>query len=217
MTSLWSSGSFNDICVGSIACRLDKKEGGAVRVYIMTLGVLAPYRGLGTKLLNHVLDLSSRKNIGEIYDKLLQEIWLEDPVGKVGVALSKDLMGVAVGKKLFRMKIKLYIPDFKLAFEHFCIHAGGRAVLDEIEKNLQLTDWHMEPSRMTLNRFASMGNNTQVIAIDSVMCRPIAARYTSYHCPYCIQPYTDADEILSPITYLHILLTTTYHIPHNLR
>ncbi|KAJ0041095.1 hypothetical protein Pint_27504 [Pistacia integerrima] len=27
------------------------------------------------------------------------------------------------------MKIKPYIPDFKLAFEHFCIHAGGRAVL----------------------------------------------------------------------------------------
>ncbi|KAL8216865.1 hypothetical protein R6Q59_011361 [Mikania micrantha] len=61
---------YSDICVGSIACRLEKKEGGAVRVYIMTLGVLAPYRGLGigTKLLDHVLDLSSKQtNISEIY------------------------------------------------------------------------------------------------------------------------------------------------------
>ncbi|KAK1265698.1 hypothetical protein QJS04_geneDACA021358 [Acorus gramineus] len=60
---------FNDICVGAIACRLEKKEGGLLRVYIMTLGVLAPYRGegVGTKLLNHVLDLSQRQHIGEIY------------------------------------------------------------------------------------------------------------------------------------------------------
>ncbi|KAL0372100.1 UNVERIFIED_CONTAM: 3-ketoacyl-CoA synthase 11 [Sesamum calycinum] len=58
-----------DICVGSIACRLEKKEGGAVRVYIMTLGVLAPYRGLGvgSKLLNHVLDLCMKQNIGEVF------------------------------------------------------------------------------------------------------------------------------------------------------
>ncbi|KAF8406986.1 hypothetical protein HHK36_006107 [Tetracentron sinense] len=52
------SAYYSDICVGSIACRLEKKEGGAVRVYIMTLG---------TKLLNHVLDLSSKQNISEIY------------------------------------------------------------------------------------------------------------------------------------------------------
>ncbi|WVY89866.1 hypothetical protein V8G54_035380 [Vigna mungo] len=61
---------YSDICVGAIACRLEKKEGGGqVRVYIMTLGVLAPYRGLGigTKLLNHALDLCSKQNISEVY------------------------------------------------------------------------------------------------------------------------------------------------------
>ena len=112
----------------------------------------------------------------------------EDSTGKIGVTLSKDLMAVAgdalktnittlgplvlpmseqllffgtlVGKKLFKMKIKPYIPDFKLAFEHFCIHAGGRAVLDELEKNLQLSDWHMEPSRMTLYRFGNTSSSS---------------------------------------------------------
>lgn len=112
----------------------------------------------------------------------------EDSTGRIGVSLSKDLMGVAgdalktnittlgplvlpmseqllffatlVGKKLFNMKIKPYIPDFKLAFEHFCIHAGGRAVLDELEKNLQLSDWHMEPSRMTLYRFGNTSSSS---------------------------------------------------------
>ncbi|XP_016511997.1 uncharacterized protein LOC107829079 isoform X1 [Nicotiana tabacum] len=60
---------YSDICVGSIACRLEKKEAGAVRVYIMTLGVLAPYRGLGIgkMLLNHILNLSAKQNVSEIY------------------------------------------------------------------------------------------------------------------------------------------------------
>ncbi|KAL9233900.1 hypothetical protein vseg_008835 [Gypsophila vaccaria] len=60
---------YNDICVGAIACRVEKKDTGAVSVYIMTLGVLAPYRGLGigTKLLNHVIELCSKQNISELY------------------------------------------------------------------------------------------------------------------------------------------------------
>lgn len=59
---------YNDICVGSVACRLERKE-NAICVYIMTLGVLAPYRGLGigTKLVNHVLELSNKQTISEIY------------------------------------------------------------------------------------------------------------------------------------------------------
>lgn len=112
----------------------------------------------------------------------------EDDAEQIGVALSKDLMAVAgealktnittlgplvlpmseqllffatlVARKVFKMKIRPYIPDFKLAFEHFCIHAGGRAVLDELEKSLDLADWHMEPSRMTLYRFGNTSSSS---------------------------------------------------------
>ncbi|PWZ01109.1 acyl-CoA N-acyltransferase [Testicularia cyperi] len=51
-------GLFNDIAVGTICCRFEPVDNDNVRVYIMTLGVLAPYRRLGiaSALLKHVLD-----------------------------------------------------------------------------------------------------------------------------------------------------------------
>jgi len=49
---------YNDIVVGAVCCRIDKSE-NARRLYIMTLGCLAPYRRLsiGTVMLEHVLKI----------------------------------------------------------------------------------------------------------------------------------------------------------------
>ena len=55
---------------------------------------------------------------------------------------------------MLRVRCKAYLPDFSLAFEHFCIHTGGRGVLDELEKQLKLSPEHMAPSRAALWRCA---------------------------------------------------------------
>eukprot|EP00095_Tigriopus_kingsejongensis_P011568 maker-scaffold1091_size63258-snap-gene-0.12 protein:Tk11568 transcript:maker-scaffold1091_size63258-snap-gene-0.12-mRNA-1 annotation:"N-acetyltransferase " len=51
---------YNDIVVGAVCCRIDADAGR--KLYIMTLGCLAPYRrlGIGTAMLKHVLDFVER-------------------------------------------------------------------------------------------------------------------------------------------------------------
>ncbi|CAL9110605.1 unnamed protein product [Musa textilis] len=55
---------------------------------------------------------------------------------------------------------KPYIPDYKLAFEHFCIHAASKAVLDALQTNLELEDRHMEASRAALHRFGNTSSSS---------------------------------------------------------
>lgn len=61
---------YGDICVGSIACRIERKDTNTLRLYIMTLGILAPYRrlGIGSKLLKNILNICQQDStIVEIY------------------------------------------------------------------------------------------------------------------------------------------------------
>lgn len=119
------------------------------------------------------------------YGCVMQE---EDKDGHVGVTLNQDLMLIAsnslklnisilgslvlpvsekllfvinlIQRKIAKQKKKRYIPDFKKAFDHFCIHAGGRGVIDEIQKSLNLSDENVEASRMTLYRWGNTSSSS---------------------------------------------------------
>ncbi|KAG9441520.1 hypothetical protein H6P81_017374 [Aristolochia fimbriata] len=112
----------------------------------------------------------------------------QDDEGYVGFSLSKDLPAVAgealktnltaLGPRVLPFSEKLlfvqnflrrrflnpktppYVPNFKKAFEHFCIHAGGRAVIDDLETHLRLSPEDVEASRMTLYRFGNTSSSS---------------------------------------------------------
>ncbi|XP_073132075.1 3-ketoacyl-CoA synthase 15-like [Henckelia pumila] len=110
----------------------------------------------------------------------------EDSQGKQGLSVSKDI--IEIGGQALKANIttlgplvlpvseqfhffkslifkkkstsKPYIPDYKLAFEHVCILPTSKKVLDEIQKNLDLTDEYMEASRKTLERFGNTSSSS---------------------------------------------------------
>ncbi|KAG8072264.1 hypothetical protein GUJ93_ZPchr0006g45282 [Zizania palustris] len=151
---------------------------GGAAVLLSTNGANARFR-----LARVVRTLTGAKD--GAYHCVYQE---EDDRGNVGINLSKDLMSIAgdalkanitamgplvlpaseqllfalsfIARKVLSGRIKPYIPDFRTAFEHFCIHAGGRAVIDELQRSLTLSDEQVEASRMTLHRFGNTSSSS---------------------------------------------------------
>ncbi|KAK4478981.1 hypothetical protein RD792_014488 [Penstemon davidsonii] len=122
-------------------------------------------------------------------DRSFRSIQLkEDIEGKLGLSVSKDV--IEIGGHALKANIttlsplvlpvseqfhffkslllmnrkgnssKPYIPNYNLAFEHVCILATSKKVLDEIQKNLYLSDEYMEASRMTLERFGNTSSSS---------------------------------------------------------
>lgn len=66
------------------------------------------------------------------------------------------------------VKIDPYIPDFKRGIDHFCIHAGGRGVIDGIEKNLNLRPSHVAASRFALYTYGNTSSSSIWYELDYI-------------------------------------------------
>jgi 3-ketoacyl-CoA synthase len=57
--------------------------------------------------------------------------------------------------KLPQLPTKSYKPDFSKAAEHFCIHAGGKAVIDGVAKALNLSTSQQAASIAALRTYGN--------------------------------------------------------------
>ena len=81
------------------------------------------YRGVRlSKEIVKVAGKTMEKNLTMLGPLVLP--WSEQ--AKVAFSIVKKI----IGKKVLGKKFGVYVPDFKRGVDHFCIHAGGRAVID---------------------------------------------------------------------------------------
>ena len=95
-----------------------------------------------------------RQDCGQVHDQepdaaRSPRVPIFEQVRVLGSIVRRKLKGSGSGA--------VYVPSFRSAVHYFCIHAGGRAVLDGIEKNLRLLPEDLEASRAVLH---SQGNTS---------------------------------------------------------
>ncbi|KAH8520438.1 hypothetical protein H0E87_001758 [Populus deltoides] len=78
----------------------------------------------------------------------------EDDQGRSGFHLDRSLPKVATRALVDNLR-EIAPKILPTGVDHFCIHTGGKAVIDGIGVSLDLTEHDLEPARMTLHRFGN--------------------------------------------------------------
>lgn len=118
---------FNDIPVANVCCRFEHDGSEKVRVYIMTLGCLAPYRrmGIATSLLAHVLEAAGPG----------KEVMLREEASKAATPKTKDGKndGVPPRRRLYKVEcVYLHVQTSNEEAKAF-YEKNGFVVNDRVE------------------------------------------------------------------------------------
>jgi predicted naringenin-chalcone synthase len=73
----------------------------------------------------------------------------------------------AVEKALSTLRSEL-VPDHR-SMTHWAIHPGGKAILDAVEKALQIPEAGMRHSREILRRYGNMSSSTVLFVLESIL------------------------------------------------
>ncbi|KAG9394365.1 Very-long-chain 3-ketoacyl-CoA synthase [Carpediemonas membranifera] len=102
------------------------------------------------------------KEIPKVAGKAIEENMTR--LGEAMLPLSEKLkfiwINMVLRKALGRTKVAMYQPDFKKVIHSYCIHTGGRGVIDTVEKNLRLSPEHVEASRATLYQYGNTSSSS---------------------------------------------------------
>ncbi|GAB2287306.1 hypothetical protein Dimus_021687 [Dionaea muscipula] len=180
-TELVCSGPYNGKLKSMLLSNCLFRMGGAA--------ILLSNRKCDKRKAKYELQFIVRTHLGakdDAYNCVFQQA---DDEGRNGVSLSRSIVHVAAealrvnmgslgslvlpyseqvryavsvlwGKVWPSVKKRPYVPDFKKVINHFCVHAGGKAVIDSIREHLRLTEEDVEASKMTLYRFGNTSSSS---------------------------------------------------------
>ena len=115
---------------------------------------------VGVRLRKELMTVAGRAlkaNITRLGPRVLP---LSEKLAFAGDMVARKLGGLVGGGGAKKSGSAPYLPDFSRAFQHLCIHTGGRGVIDAIERQLQLPGPLVEPSRAALYRFGNVSSTS---------------------------------------------------------